>query len=118
MKPLTTLTLIKQYQIWTANLNPGHGTEPGKIRPVVIVQSDGLNNGGHTSTLICPITTNVQPSFIYTRVYLGQLKKPSDILVDQIRAIDNTRLTKKIGQLTQAQIVRLQSNLKVVLELT
>ena len=42
---------IKQFEIWTADLNPQIGTEPGKIRPVLIVQTDLLNSL-HPSTII------------------------------------------------------------------
>ncbi len=109
---------IKQFDIWMANLNPSKGTEPGKIRPVVIVQTD-LINGDHLSTLICPITSNVNPETDLLRVHLikGQLDKLSDILVDQIRAIDNKRLLSPIGSLTKEQQGKLKSNLKVVLDL-
>jgi mRNA interferase MazF len=109
---------IKQYDIWLANLNPSRGTEPGKTRPVVIVQTNLLNEE-HLSTLVCPVTTNVNPEIELLRVHLkkGQLDKPSDILVDQIRAIDNRRLIKKVGSLTKDQVTRLKENIKVVLDL-
>ena len=109
---------IKQYDIWLANLNPSRGTEPGKTRPVVIVQTNLLNEE-HLSTLVCPVTTNVNPEIELLRVHLkkGQLDKPSDILVDQIRAIDNRRLIKKIGSLTKDQVIILKENIKVVLDL-
>lgn len=109
---------IRQFDIWLADLIPSKGTEPGKTRPVVIVQTDLLNEF-HLSTLICPITSNVQNEIEHLRVHLtkAQLDKLSDILVDQIRAIDNTRLLKKLGKLTKAQQVKLKSNLKMVLDL-
>lgn len=46
-----------------------------------------------------------------------QLDKKCDILVDQIRAIDNKRLIKKVGELTQEQKIRLKFNLKIVLDI-
>ncbi len=109
---------IKQYDIWLADLNPTRGTEPGKTRPVVIVQTELLNNT-HPSTLICPITTNVKPEIKLLRVHLiqGQLIKLSDVLVDQIRAIDNQRLIKKLGQLNKSQQIKLKENLRIVLDL-
>jgi len=109
---------IKQYDIWLANLNPSRGREPGKTRPVVIVQTNLLNEE-HLSTLVCPVTTNVNPEIELLRVHLkkGQLDKPCDILVDQIRAIDNRRLIKKVGSLTKDQVTRLKENIKVVLDL-
>lgn len=109
---------IKQYDIWLADLNPSKGTEPGKTRPVVIIQTDLLNDH-HLSTLICPITSNVQPEIELLRVQLrkNQLDKPSDILVDQIRAIDNKRLIQKISKLTDEQITKLRNNISIVLDL-
>ena len=86
---------IKQFEIWLADLNPSRGTEPGKTRPVVIVQTDLLNET-HLSTIVCPITTNVKKEIQLLRVHLrkGQLDKLSDVLVDQVRAIDNKRLIR------------------------
>ena len=109
---------IKQYDIWIADLSPTRGTEPGKIRPVVIIQTDLLNET-HLSTIVCPITTNVQPEAELLRVHLkkGQLEKLSDILVDQIRSIDNKRLVQKIAKLNQEQINSLKSNIGIILDL-
>jgi mRNA interferase MazF len=109
---------ISQYEIWLANLNPSKGTEPGKVRPVVVVQTNLLNDI-HLSTLICPITNNVLPDLKILRVALSkkQLDEKSDILVDQLRAIDNKRFIKKLGKLTREQIAQLKENLRIVLEL-
>ena len=109
---------IKQYDIWLANLNPSRGTEPGKVRPVVVIQTNLLNDM-HLSTLICPITTNVNSEINLLRIHLKktQLDKLSDVLVDQIRAIDNERLIKKVGVLTKDQIQKLKENIKIVLDL-
>lgn len=109
---------IKQYDIWLADLNPTIGTEPGKTRPVVIIQTNLLNEA-HLSTIICPITTNVKLSIQLLRVHLkpAQLDKPSDILVDQVRAIDNKRLIKKLGALSKTQQLKLKENLRIVLDL-
>ncbi len=109
---------IKQFDIWLANLYPSRGTEAGKVRPVVVVQTDLLNDV-HQSTLVCPITTNINPEIELLRVHLtaAQLDKPSDILVDQIRAIDNKRLLSRLGRLTAKQQQQLQFNIKVVLNL-
>jgi mRNA interferase MazF len=108
---------INQYDIWLADLNPSRGTEPGKTRPVVVIQTDLLNNT-HLSTLVCPISTKVLPDLDILRVHLNknQLDKLSDILVDQIRAIDNKRLLYKLGELTKEQREKLKVNLRIVLD--
>lgn len=109
---------IKQFDIWLADLNPSRGTEPGKTRPVVIVQTDLLNNT-HLSTLICPITTNIQTEIKLLRVHLNknQLDRLSDVLVDQIRAIDNKRLLSRLGELTNDQKIKMRENIRLVLDL-
>ena len=109
---------INQFDIWLADLNPSKGTEPGKTRPVVVIQTDLLNET-HPSTIICPITTNVQKDIDILRVHLKktQLDKWSDILVDQIRAIDNKRFITKLGQLTNDQKVKLKNNIRIILDL-
>jgi mRNA interferase MazF len=109
---------INQFDIWLADLNPSQGTEPGKTRPVVVIQTDLLNEI-HPSTIICPITTNVQKDIEILRVHLkkSQLDKLSDILVDQIRAIDNKRLITKLGKLTNDQKIKLKNNIRIVLDI-
>ena len=111
---------LKQYDIWIADLNPRFGTEAGKTRPVVIVQTDLLNKY-HPSTIICPITTNVNLDTEILRVHLrkgsAKLKEDCDIMIDQVRAIDNKRLLKKIGELNQEQINFIKSNLEIIFDL-
>ena len=87
---------VKQYEIWIADLNSQIGTEAGKTRPVLVVQTNLLNKLPHPSTLICPITTNVKKDVDILRVHLkigmANLLQDCDIMIDQIRAIDNNRL--------------------------
>lgn len=112
---------INQFEIWVADLNPQIGTEAGKTRPVLIVQNNLLNQVPHPSTLICPLTTNVKKEAVILRVHLKKgtagLKQSSDIMIDQIRAIDNRRLTKKLGKIPEALAGIVKSNLQVVLDL-
>ena len=111
---------IKQYEIWIADLNPRFGTETGKTRPVVIIQTDLLNNV-HPSTIICPMTTNVKRDANILRVHLtrdsANLKEDRDVMIDQVRAIDNKRLLRKIGELTQEKIDLIKTNLSIVFDI-
>lgn len=82
-------------EIWLANLNPGKGTEPGKIRPVLIIQCQELLDVIHPSTLIIPLTTNLIDDAEPLRLRIPtreRLAKDSDLIIDQMRAIDNKRL--------------------------
>jgi mRNA interferase MazF len=113
--------LIKQFEIWIADLNPRVGTEPGKTRPVLIVQTNLLNKVSHPSTIICPICTNVQNDSDILRVHLkkgmANLHENCDIMIDQIRAIDNKRLLNKVGDLPSILISEVKENIGIVLDL-
>jgi mRNA interferase MazF len=110
---------IKQFDIYIANLEPQRGTETGKIRPVLVVQTNLLKD--HPSSVICPITTNVSPESDILRVHIkkgtANLQKESDIMIDQIRAIDNRRLTNKVGELPRDLQLKVKENIKIILDL-
>jgi mRNA interferase MazF len=112
---------INKFEIWISDMNPGLGTEPGKIRPVLIVQSDILHKSGHISTIICPISSqkrgistlriNVKESKI------NGLTKPSLIVIDQIKAVDFSRLKEKIGILELEYHQQVKEALALILDL-
>ena len=110
---------IKQFDIWIADLEPQRGTETGKIRPVLIVQTNLLKE--HPSSVICPITTNVASESDILRVHIRKgttnLRSDSDIMIDQIRAIDNRRLTTKVGELPRDLQLKVKENIKIILDL-
>ena len=105
--------------VYLADLNPRFGTEPGKIRPVVVVQTDALNPY-HLSTLICPLTTQIDDVETPLRVAVPKgvsgLNAASDILVDQIKAIDNQRFRRKLGALSEAYLHELRQKLLLILD--
>lgn len=111
---------MKKFEVWLADLDPAFGTEAGKIRPVVIVQTNFLN-GFHPSTVVCPLTTQLRLKATLLRIHLKQseaaLRQDSDIMIDQIRTIDNRRLLKKLGELPPDQRLQLDENLKIILDL-
>jgi mRNA interferase MazF len=112
---------IKRFEIWIADLNPQIGTEPGKTRPVLVVQTNLLNKLPHPSTIICPITTNTQKESEILRVHIkkgtANLNENCDVMIDQVRAIDNKRLIKKIGELPDNLSKQVIENLSIILDL-
>jgi mRNA interferase MazF len=110
----------KQFEIWIADLNPTIGTEPGKVRPVIIVQTDLLNKH-HPSSIICPITTNVRKEIEILRIHLKKgccgLEEGCDIMIDQVRAIDNKRLIRKVGIIPAELEKSIKENLKILFDL-
>lgn len=110
-----------QFEIWIADLNPQIGTEPGKTRPVLVLQTNLLNKVSHPSTIICPITTKIYPESEILRVHLKKgicnLHEDCDVMIDQIRAIDNKRLIKMIGKLPHEYVIKIKENISIVLDL-
>ncbi|WP_341788117.1 MULTISPECIES: type II toxin-antitoxin system PemK/MazF family toxin [unclassified Rickettsia] len=104
-------------EIWLADLNPKVGSEPGKTRPVLIIQDQVLLDASHPSTLIIPLTTNLIDDAFPLRIRIkahNKLEKDSDLLIDQIRSIDNKRLI--LGPLTSCNPTTMQIIYKAVLE--
>lgn len=69
-------------EIWLADLNPQRGTEPGKTRPVLVVQAQALQRVRHPSTLVIPLTTNVLDDAEPLRLRVppaGRLTRASDL---------------------------------------
>lgn len=112
---------IKQYQVWIADLNPQIGTEPGKTRPVLVIQTNLLNKVNHPSTIVCPLTTIVNEDSEILRVHLkkgmANLHQDCDIMIDQMRAIDNKRLIKKAGDIPNELIELVKENLMIIIDL-
>ena len=112
----------KRGEIWLADLNPRRGTEPGKTRPVLIVQAQALLDAEHPSTLVVPLTTQLVDAAEPLRMRIrasGSVKKDSDALIDQVRAIDNRRLVRgPLSRLQPQQLDALGHALLEVLDLT
>ena len=109
---------LRKFHVYTADLNPRFGTEPGKVRPVVVVQTNLLNED-HPSTIVCPITTKVLPEAAILRIHLKKgeagLEKDSDIIVDQIRSIDNKRFRDHLGEISDQNKQLFLSSLKILI---
>jgi mRNA interferase MazF len=112
--------ITKPFEIYLANLNPKKGHEVGKTRPVVVIHSQ-LIEGVLQTSIVCPITTQLSAATLL-RVHIPfketsttGLSEPSDVIVDQIRSIDNQRLIKKLGELPSAQAEQLQKSLQTIL---
>lgn len=90
---------IRHGVLYLADLNPRMGSEAGKIRPVLVIQTDFLNELDHPSTWILPCTTHLTGDSLL-RVELpkgiaGNLQD-CEVMIDQNRAIDNRRFKKKL----------------------
>ena len=110
---------MRRGEIWTANLNPSRGAEIGKIRPVLIIQADELIEAVTPMVVVLPLTTHVYPEFRLWRVTVparDRLREACQIVVDQPRALDRTRLREgPLTVLTPAEFAAVERSLRVVL---
>ena len=71
--------------------------------------------------VVCPITTKLKPDTEIVRVPfkkgVANVQQDCDIVIDQLRAIDNRRLIKRIGELPEDLIVKVKDNDRIVLDL-
>jgi mRNA interferase MazF len=116
---LSVMSTHERGDVWLASLDP-RGTEPGKTRPVLIVQAQALLDAGHPSTLVVPLTTRLVDDTEPLRVRVkaaGRLRRESDLLVDQLRAIDNRRLIEgPLTRLPHATMRQVEDAIRAVLD--
>ncbi len=112
---------VKRGSVYLANFNPAKGTEPGKIRPCLVMQSDLLNEAGHPSTTVLPLTTQLLDEAAPLRYRINareQLRADSDIMVDQVRTIDNRRITDELlAVLTDKELAEVEAYWRIIMAL-
>ena len=103
---------MRRGEIWLADLNPTRGSEQAGVRPVLIFQNDLVSNFS-TTALTIPLTTNLRRASLPTCVRIskgeGGLANDSVALCHQLRVLDNTRLQRKLGTVTQPTLSLIES---------
>jgi mRNA interferase MazF len=103
--------VIRRFEVYLINLDPTIGSEIQKTRPCLIISPDEMNN--HiASVIIAPMTTKGQD--YPTRVNCQLEGKSGQIVLDQIRTMDKSRLVKKLGKIsgdTQCEVLAVLSEI-------
>jgi mRNA interferase MazF len=86
--------VVKRFDVYLVNLDPTIGSEIQKTRPCLVISPDEMNRNIRT-VIIAPMTS-AQKEYP-TRVSCTFQKKKGQIVLDQLRTIDKTRLIKKLG---------------------
>jgi mRNA interferase MazF len=90
--------VVNRFDVYLTNLDPTIGSEIQKTRPCLVISPDEMNRHIRT-VIIAPITTAGKD--YPTRVSCKFKNKKGQIVLDQIRTIDKTRLIKKLGSIDQ-----------------
>jgi mRNA interferase MazF len=88
--------VINRFEVYLINLDPTVGTEIRKTRPCLVVSPDEMNHTIRT-VIVAPMTTKGQA--YPTRVACRFRGKSGQVVLDQIRAVDRSRLVRKLGRL-------------------
>ncbi len=111
--------MVCRGEIWLVNLNPARkSNEMGKVRPVVVFQNDELNQSDYPTTIVIPLSTSLVDDTEPIRMRIKareDLEKDSDIIVTQIRAIDNDRFIQKLATLNDTEMNLLKELLDEIL---
>lgn len=108
-------------EIWWVDLGIPLGSEPGFIRPVVIVQSDAFNQSAINTIIVVPLTTNLSlESAPGNSLFLRRdtnLSKDSVSNVSQIVTIDRERFIRKVSKLKTKNLKKIEEGMQLVLSL-
>lgn len=112
---------IKRGCVYLACLDPVVGSEISKTRPVVVV-SNNKNNMFSGTVTVLPVTSGsldrIYPFEVYIKKGEGNLPKNSKVKANQIRALDKSRIVKFIGELENSDIEKIQTAIKIHLDLS
>jgi len=106
---------IRRGDIWWVRFDPVQGSEIGKSRPAIVLTADALNRVRRT-VVVLPLSTGPKP-WPPIVVSTGSAGPGSVAVCDQLRAVDKSRLTSKLGVLTAADLAAVESGVRAVLEL-
>ena len=111
--------MISQGDVWWADLGTPAGSEPGFVRPVVVVQGDSVNRS-RLGTVVCvPLTSNLRwaeaPGNVLLRARTTHLSKDSVANVSQLVTVDRGVLTEHVTKLSVCRVETILTGIDVVL---
>ena len=89
--------VVRRFDAWLVNLDPTLGTEIRKTRPCVIVSPDEMNRPLRT-VIVAPLTTRQRA--YPTRVPVRFARKRGQVVVDQLRTVNEVRLVRRLGRIS------------------
>jgi mRNA interferase MazF len=111
---------VRRGFLYLADLNPRRGSEPGKVRPVLVIQTDLLNGTGHSSTWVLPCTSRLSGANLLRVVLprgIAGNRNECEVMIDQSRAIDNARFVRVLRPLPRSFLREVEEKLRRLGEL-
>ena len=112
---------MQRGEVWWADLSMPEGSEPGYTRPVVIVQSDLVNDSNIRTVIVATFTSNLRladmPGNVFVERTYSNLPRDSIVNVSQILTVDRSILRDMIGRLPPSVMSSVDSGLRMVIGL-
>lgn len=110
---------IEQGHCYLVDMNPPRKSKPGKIRPVVVVQSSDTLQAGSPGVVIIPLTSKLRDENIL-RIRINpapglKIQKPSDALLDQVHTIDRSLFIGELGALPLPEFAKVENGIRFLL---
>jgi mRNA interferase MazF len=107
---------IERGEVYWVELDPTRGSEISKTRPCVVLSAVEINQHRNTVVVI-PLTTTASPAVPPLLVATPSAGESSKVRIEHIRAVNITRLQRKIGSLAGQDLSAVENALQVVLRL-
>jgi mRNA interferase MazF len=111
--------VTSQGEIWWADLPRPIGSEPGFLRPVVVIQGEALNQAGLRTAVCVALTANLRwanaPGNVRLRAETTGLPRDSVANVSQVITVDLNQLIERIGRLPQRHVDLVLAGIDVML---
>ena len=88
--------VVKRFDVLLVQLDPTVGSEIQKTRPCVVISPDEMNRAIRT-VIIAPLASKGRPYPSRVDCVFGG--KRGQVVLDQIRTIDKSRMIKRLGRL-------------------
>jgi mRNA interferase MazF len=112
--------MIRQGDVYWIDLGEPRGSEPGYIRPYVVIQNDLLNASQIRTAIVCALTSNLRRARGIGNVLLeageANLPEQSVVNVSQIVTVDKALLCDRIGTLSRERVRQIVAGLALVME--
>jgi len=111
---------IRRGVLYLADLSPRRGTESGKLRPVLVIQTDLLNETEHPSTWVLPCTTRLSgENLLRVSIPKGMAgnRQDCELMIDQSRTIDSRRFVRRLKTLPGSILREVEQKLRSLAEL-
>jgi mRNA interferase MazF len=112
---------MRRGEIWWADLEEPHGSEPGFRRPVLVIQADAFNQSRIGTVVVAAITSRIElaaaPGNVRMTRTESKLPRESVVNVSQVLTLDRAMLTERVSRLPSALMDKVDNGLRTVLSL-